>query len=85
MTQKATTAIYVRVKRYAETYFILCDEFETVESLKQRLLSQLEQIEFKLERQPADEPLTTDNFVLHLKRRVSCCFLQYILRAKCFK
>jgi len=36
--ERATTAIYIRVKRFEETYFILCDEYETVESLKGRLL-----------------------------------------------
>jgi hypothetical protein len=35
---RATTAIHVRIKRFAETYFLLCDEYETIESLKARLL-----------------------------------------------
>ena len=40
--ERATTAIYVRVKRYTETHFILVDEYETVDALKGRLLGALE-------------------------------------------
>ena len=47
---RATTAIYVRVKRFDETHFIICDEYETVDKLKGRLLMELEQIGFKLDR-----------------------------------
>ena len=36
--ERPTTAICVRVKRFEETYYVLCDEYETVESLKNRLL-----------------------------------------------
>jgi hypothetical protein len=39
--KKATTAIYVQVKRFDETYFVLCDENESVELLKGRVLTQL--------------------------------------------
>jgi len=45
---RATTTITVRVKRYAETYFILCDEYETVESLKGRMLAVFNKIGFTL-------------------------------------
>ena len=38
MEDRATTAIYIRIKRFDETYFLLCDEYETIESLKNRLL-----------------------------------------------
>ncbi len=49
MSKRATTAVYIRIKRLAgpdknqhmETYFILCDEYETIEGLKQRLLGVL--------------------------------------------
>ena len=40
--ERATTAIYVRVKRFTETHFILVDEYETVDALKGRLLGALE-------------------------------------------
>lgn len=39
--ERPTTAIQVRIKRYDETYFILCDEYETIEGIKQRLLAML--------------------------------------------
>jgi len=42
------TAIYVRVKRFDETYFILCDEYETIETLKGRVLAILNQKGFKM-------------------------------------
>ena len=32
------SAIQVRIKRFEETFFILCDEYETVQTLKGRLL-----------------------------------------------
>lgn len=67
--KKATTAIYVQVKRFAETYFVLCDEEETVDGLKGRLLQQLTQVGFQLERQ--EEELTTEDIKLWLRKRVS--------------
>ena len=70
--ERATTAIYIRVKRFAETYFLLCDEFETVESLKGRLLGVLSKIKFELPKQ--EEPLTTDDIRLCIKNRVSYSF-----------
>ena len=36
------TAIHVRVKRYDKTFFILCDEFETVNTLKGRVIDVLQ-------------------------------------------
>ena len=39
--ERATTAIYVRIKRYNETHFIICDEYETVDKLVGRLLMEL--------------------------------------------
>jgi len=38
MGERATSAIHIRIKRFDETYFLLCDEYETVESLKNRLI-----------------------------------------------
>ena len=68
--ERATTAIYVRVKRYAETHFILVDEYETVDALKGRLLGALEQIGFKLDPR-GEEPMTIEDIRLFNKRRVS--------------
>ena len=66
---RPTTVIYIQVRRYEETYFLLCDEYDPVESVKSRILTMLEQTGFKLDRQ--EEPLTTDDLRLHLKKRVS--------------
>ena len=68
--ERATTAIYVRVKRYTETHFILVDEYETVDALKGRLLGALEQIGFKLDPR-GEEPMTIEDIRLFNKRRVS--------------
>jgi len=46
--ERATTAIHVRIKRFAETYFVLCDEYETIESLKGRLVAVLLKLKFEL-------------------------------------
>ena len=45
---KYDTAIHVRIRRFEETFFILCDEYETVHTLKTRILVVLNQIGFKL-------------------------------------
>ena len=37
-SDRPTTAIFIRVKRMNDTFFLLCDEYESVESLKNRLL-----------------------------------------------
>ena len=66
---RATTAIHIRIKRYSDTYFILCDEYETVESLKSRLLLVLDKIGFKIPKM--EEPLSCDDIRLTLKNRVS--------------
>ena len=39
--ERATTAIYVRIKRFNETHFVLCDEYESVDKMKSRLLTEL--------------------------------------------
>lgn len=72
---RATTAIHVRVRRFDpidkifQTYFIMCDEYETVETLKSRILTVLSEINFKLPRQ--EEELTTEDIKLNLEMRVS--------------
>ena len=66
---RPTTCIYIQIKRLSETYFILCDEYDPVESLKGRVLNVLQQIGFSLER--AEEPLSTEDLRLMLKKRVS--------------
>ena len=36
------SAIHVRVKRFDKTFFILCDEYETVQTLKSRVIDVLQ-------------------------------------------
>jgi len=67
--ERPTTAIQVRIKRYDETYFILCDEYETIEGIKQRLLAMLDRLRFQLPKQ--EEPLTVDDMILKIKNRVT--------------
>ena len=62
------TAIHVRVRRFEETFFILCDEYETVQTLKGRILVVLNQIGFKLPKQTGD--LGPDELRLCLQKRV---------------
>ncbi len=66
---RATTCIYLQIKRMDETYFILCDEYDLVEALKARVLNVLAQTGFEMER--AEEPMTTEDIRLYLKKRVS--------------
>ncbi len=68
MQDRATTSIYIRVKRFDETYFLLCDEYETVESLKNRLIVVLQRMKFELPKQ--EEPLSIDDVRFCLKNRV---------------
>ena len=68
--ERATTAIYVRIKRFNETHFVLADEYETVDKLKGRFLGALEQIGFKLDPR-AEEPMTIEDIKLCNKKRVS--------------
>ena len=37
------TAIYVRVKRFNDTFFVLCDEYEDVGTFKGRILEYFQQ------------------------------------------
>lgn len=78
MPQKKTNpydnAIHVRVKRIDkvwgdQTFFILCDEYESIKTLKGRLLQIVNQIGFKMPKQ--EEDLTVDDICLNLKNRVS--------------
>ena len=41
---RATTCIYLQIKRGNETFFVLCDEYDLVESLSSRILNVLQQI-----------------------------------------
>ena len=81
---RPTTCIYIQIKRLTNTYFILCDEYDPVESLKSRILNVLEQSGFRLER--LEEPMTTDDFRLCLKKRVSVplLFLFFIMSVSTF-
>ena len=45
--KRLTNAIQVRIKRYDETYFILCDEFEDVEHLINRLLDVFHKLDYR--------------------------------------
>jgi hypothetical protein len=69
LEDRATTAIHIRIKRFEETYFLLCDEYETVESLKNRLINVLQRMKFELPKQ--EEPLTIDDIKFCIKNRVS--------------
>lgn len=60
----------MRVKRFNETHFILCDEYESVDKLKGRILTELDQIGFKLQGM-GDEVLTAEDIRLCHKKRVS--------------
>ena len=66
--KRATTCIYVQVRRLQDTYFILCDEYDLVESVKSRCLAVLEQTGFEW---AGEEPITTEDIKLSLQRRVS--------------
>ena len=78
-TNKYETAITVRVRRYNQTYFIVCDEFETIGTLKSRCLDLLNQLRFRMPKQ--EEDLTVDDLRLNLKKRVSLqLFLKIILQ-----
>ena len=72
MVERATTSIYIRIKRFTETYFLLCDEYETIESLKNRLIVVLQRMKFELPKQ--EEPFTVDDLRFCIKNRVSFNF-----------
>ena len=58
-TNKYDTAITVRVKRFENTFFILCDEYESVNCLAGRMLSILEQMDFRFKDQ--ETPFTNED------------------------
>ena len=66
---KFDTAITVRVRRHQQTFFIVCDEYESVHALKGRVLGILQGIGFTIPKQ--EEELTVDDLRLCLKKRVS--------------
>jgi hypothetical protein len=68
-SNRPTTAIYIRVKRLDDTFFLLCDEYETVESLKNRVLLVLQKMRLQLPKQ--EEPFVVDDIRLYIKNRVS--------------
>jgi hypothetical protein len=68
-SDRPTTAIYIRVKRLDDTFFLLCDEYETVESLENRMLLVLLKMKLQLPKQ--EEPFIVDDIRLYIKNRVS--------------
>ena len=61
------TAIYVRVKRINDTFFVLCDEYEDVAAFKGRVLDYFIQTNaVKLH-----EEFSVDDIRLTIKNRVS--------------
>ena len=60
------TAIYVRVKRFNDTFFVLCDEYEDVGALKGRIL------EYFIQTQAVKLPeeVSIDDLRLTIKNRV---------------
>ena len=66
--KRATTCIYVQVRRLENTYFILCDEYDMVESLKSRMLNMLAETGFQW---GGEDAITTEDIKLSLQRRVS--------------
>ena len=62
------TAITVLVRRMEKTYFILADEYETVQTLKGRMLAILDQQGFKMPKQ--EEDLTVDDLRFTVKNRI---------------
>ena len=72
---RATTAIHVRIRRFDpiekifQVYFLLCDEYELVETLKARIIILLKELKFTLK--GMEEDWTTDDIRLNLEMRVS--------------
>ena len=79
---RATTAIHIRVKRHSDTYFVLCDEYETVEGLKGRLVVIYDKIGLKIPK--AEEAMTSDDLRLCLKNRVSNSSIKFLSVFFCF-
>ena len=65
------TAITVRVKRYDLTYFILCDEYESVDTLRGRFLNILLSQGFKMPKQ--EEELVAEDLLFAIKNRKLDC------------
>ena len=58
------TCITVRVKRRDQTFFILCDEYETVMTLAGRMLNVLDQMQFQFKDQEVPfEPKDVQFFI----------------------
>ena len=70
-TGKFDSAVTVSVKRHKETCFIVCDEYETVTTLKGRYLGFLNSIGFRPDKADDEYDFNTDAIRLNLRKRVS--------------
>ena len=62
------TAITVRVKRFDKRFFVICDEYETVDTLGGRMLPIIEQMNFEFPGQ--ENPFTSDDVRFTIKNRL---------------
>ena len=62
------TAITVRIKRFDKTFFVICDEYETVNCLAGRMLPILVQMQFQFKDQ--ETPFTSDDVRFTIKNRI---------------
>jgi hypothetical protein len=69
--------MFVQVKRADSSFLILADEYETVESLKRRLLDVL--LKTKLTMKGYDAPFTIDDLCLNEQNRVSLIAFSNVL------
>ena len=69
MKEKPTSEIFVRIRRFNETYFVRCMEQDEVEVLTRQFMRVLDEINFTIPRM--EEPLTVDDIRLTIKNRVS--------------
>jgi len=67
--KRPTTAMYVQIKRGMSSYFVLIDEYETIEALKHRTLDFI--LKSKLIIKGYDAPFTIEDFHLNYQNRVS--------------
>jgi hypothetical protein len=67
--KRPTTAMYVQIKRGKSSYFVLIDEYETIEALKHRTLDFI--LKSKLTIKGYDQPFTIEDFHLNYQSRVS--------------
>jgi len=67
--KRPTTAMYVQIKRGKSSYFVLIDEYDTIEALKHRTLDFI--LKSKLAIKGYDSPFTVEDFHLNYQNRVS--------------